>query len=80
MAADGGWWLRCWRSDVRVRPANGGGIGHNFTGVLLMVFELILMAAIAQEASGSTGEALRGHEVAYPVRTSLVPRSQPTAA
>ena len=21
MAADGGWWLRCWRSDVRVRPA-----------------------------------------------------------
>ena len=78
--ADGGWWLRCGESDAGFWGANGGGIDHNFIGVLLRNFELIHMAAIVEEASGSTGQALRGREVADPVRTSLAPRSQPTTA
>ena len=80
MAADGGWWLCCGEPDAGFCGANGGSHGSNRSGALLVDFELVMMAAIVQEASGSTREALRGHEVTDTVRTSLTPRSQPTAA
>ena len=76
--ADGGWWLRCLDRSARIERANGGASGLNRSSAFLVGFELDLMAAIAYEASGSTRQALRRHEVADSVSTSLAPRSQPT--
>ena len=60
MAADGGWWLCCGEPDAGFCGANGGSHGSNRSGALLVDFELVMMAAIVQEASGSTREAHGG--------------------